>query len=98
MPEVHGLLPHDVHAHPLLLRFAQHVVLARDVPQDGIGLRDLHVSVDVVGEVGEVQLKRVLDAVPAGLVIVGGGAAAHHLVLILGVGVLQQEPNRLGEL
>ena len=39
-----------------------------------------------------------LDAEPARLVVVGGGAAAHHLVLELGLRVLQQEPDRLGEL
>ena len=44
MPEVHGLLPHDVHAHPLLLRLAQHVVLPRDVPQYGIRLEKMHMN------------------------------------------------------
>ena len=38
------------------------------------------------------------DVCPARLVEVGGGAAPHHLVLELGLGVLQQEPDRLGEL
>ena len=61
-------------------------------------LRDLAVAVDVVGEVGEVEPEIVLDAVPAGLVVVGGGAAPHHLVLVLGLSVLQQQPDRLGEL
>ena len=61
-------------------------------------LRDLDVSVEVVGEVGEVESEGVLDAEPARLVVVGGGAAAHHLVLELGLRVFQQEPDRLSEL
>ena len=38
LPEVHGLLGHDVDAHLLRLRLAQHVVLPRDVTHDGVRL------------------------------------------------------------
>ncbi len=41
VPEVHGLLRHDVDADALVLGLAHHVVLAGDVAQDGVRLSQL---------------------------------------------------------
>ena len=43
-------------------------MLPRDMPEYSVGLGQLDLSVDVVGQVREVQPQRVLDIEPAGLV------------------------------
>ncbi len=44
VPEVHGLLGHDVDADHLLLRLAQEAMLASDEAEDRVGLRNLEAS------------------------------------------------------
>ena len=56
------------------------------------------ITIDVIGKIGEVQSERVLDVEPARLVEAGRVAADEPLVLELGAGVDQQQPDRLGQL
>jgi len=63
-------------------------------------LRDPHVAVNQVRQVGEVEFEgsRGLDVGPGGPVVVRRRPALVLFVLILLSGVLQQQTNRLGKL
>ncbi len=73
-------------------------MLAGDVAEDGVGLGDLDVAVEVVGQIGEVEAEGALDAGPGAAVKVRGRTARHELVLEGSLGVLQEEADRLGQL
>ena len=64
-----------------------------------ISLADLDISIDVVGEVGEVQPFLELDVEPVWAVPVGS-LALHHVLRVgeIGPGVLKQETDRLSKL
>ena len=97
VPQVHGLVGHHVHHGSLRVVLPEHVVLPGDVPEDGVALGDLDITVDVVGEVGEVQTEAVLVVEPAGLVEARPRSTGEQFVLEVRPGVDQEKSGWLGE-
>mmetsp|Transcript_8126 Transcript_8126/g.28899 ORF Transcript_8126/g.28899 Transcript_8126/m.28899 type:complete len:266 (+) Transcript_8126:84-881(+) len=62
--QVHRLIEQQVHVAHLRLRGAVQVVLAPDVAQARVALRQLDVAVEQVGQIGELESQRELDVRP----------------------------------